>query len=233
MPNTPSFAKLALLAAIGVGISIAIGSAWPSMAGQREAPPSEIPELETDNPADANPTDVAQEPEAPLDPMQELDPEAPPIDPAESLETGSELDPTSDTEAAAEETIVDVATAAGSFGTLTQALEAADLVETLESDGPFTVFAPTDEAFEALPAGTLEELLLPENKEQLVQVLTYHVVPGAVQSSDLVDGDVMTVEGSAIAVSTGEQVTVNDAEVLQPDIDASNGVIHVIDAVLL
>ncbi|MEO1133436.1 MAG: fasciclin domain-containing protein [Cyanobacteria bacterium J06639_1] len=149
------------------------------------------------------------------------------------METGSDLAPAAETEASAEGTVVDVAIAAGSFSTLVQALEAANLVETLQGEGPFTVFAPTDEAFESLPEGTLENLLLPENQDQLVQVLTYHVVPGAVESGDLVDGDVATVEGGAIAVTTGEQVTVNDAEVLQPDISASNGVIHVIDAVLL
>ncbi|MEM6445068.1 MAG: fasciclin domain-containing protein [Cyanobacteria bacterium J06642_2] len=197
--KTSSFVRHTLLAAIGIGMSIALGSSLPSMAGQREAPPSEVPELDTDNSAD-----IAQSP-----------------------------DSTSESDTTAENTIVDVAIAAGSFNTLTQALEAADLVETLQSAGPFTVFAPTDEAFEALPEGTLEDLLLPENKEQLVQILTYHVVPGAVQSGDLVDGDVTTVEGSAIAVTTGDRVTINDAEVLQPDIDASNGVIHVIDAVLL
>lgn len=197
--KTSSLAKHALLAAIGLGMSVALGSSLPSLAGQREAPPSEVPELDADSSAD-----VAQSPDSP-----------------------------SESEATTENTIVDVAIAAGSFGTLAQALEAADLVETLQGDGPFTVFAPTDEAFAALPEGTLENLLLPENKEQLVQILTYHVVPGAVQSGDLVDGDVTTVEGSAIAVTLGDSVTINDAEVLQPDIIASNGVIHVIDAVLL
>ena len=131
------------------------------------------------------------------------------------------------------QTIVEIATSAGSFDTLTAALEAAGLVSTLEGDGPFTVFAPTDEAFAALPEGTLEELLKPENKDQLVEILTYHVVAGAVLSSDLEEGQVSTVEGSDVEIQLGEKVKVNDAQVVKADIQASNGVIHVIDKVIL
>lgn len=130
-------------------------------------------------------------------------------------------------------TVVDVASQAGSIATLLAALNAADLVTTLSGEGPFTVFAPTDEAFAALPAGVLDALLLPENKETLVQILTYHVVPGKVMSSMVMDGEVPTVEGRSVTLSTANGVTVNNANVVTTDIDASNGVIHVIDAVIL
>ncbi|MEZ5912910.1 MAG: fasciclin domain-containing protein [Paracoccaceae bacterium] len=130
--------------------------------------------------------------------------------------------------------IVDTAVAAGNFTTLAAALEAAGLVETLKGDGPFTVFAPTDDAFAALPAGTVEELLKPENKDQLVGVLTYHVVPGAVMSGDLTNGmTATTVNGADITIMTEGGVSVNGATVTAADISASNGVIHVIDAVIL
>ncbi len=130
--------------------------------------------------------------------------------------------------------IVDVAVGAGTFGTLAAALEAAGLVETLKGEGPFTVFAPTDEAFAALPEGLVEKLLLPENKDILVQILTYHVVSGAVFSADVPSGDVTTVEGSAITVNLTDGVVLNGtATVTAVDIEASNGVIHVIDQVIL
>jgi uncharacterized surface protein with fasciclin (FAS1) repeats len=134
---------------------------------------------------------------------------------------------------AEQQTVVDIAASAGSFNTLTSALKAAGLVEVLEGKGPFTVFAPTDEAFAALPQGTLEELLKPENKDKLVKILTYHVVPGAVMSTDLKAGEVATVEGSTVTIALGESVKVNEAGVVKADIKANNGVIHVIDKVLL
>ncbi len=131
-------------------------------------------------------------------------------------------------------TIVDTAAASESFEVLTAAIEAAGLVETLQAEGPFTVFAPTDEAFAALPEGTLEELLKPENQELLVKVLTYHVVPGSIMSTDLESGAVATVEGNSIAIELApEGVMVNQANVVQADVVASNGVIHVIDKVIL
>lgn len=130
-------------------------------------------------------------------------------------------------------TIVDVAVGAGNFSTLVAAVTAADLVETLSGEGPFTVFAPTDEAFAALPAGVLDALLLPENKALLAQILTYHVVSGKVMAADVTDGDVATVEGSTVALSTANGVTVNGANVISADVPASNGVIHAIDAVIL
>ena len=148
---------------------------------------------------------------------------------------GSDSEETMDT--AAEETtvgtIVDVAVGAGNFTTLVAAVTAADLVETLSGTGPFTVFAPTDEAFAALPAGVLDALLLPENKALLAQILTYHVVSGMVMAADVTDGDVATVEGSTIKLSTMGGVTVNGAKVVAADVAASNGVIHAIDAVIL
>jgi uncharacterized surface protein with fasciclin (FAS1) repeats len=131
--------------------------------------------------------------------------------------------------------IVDTAVAAGQFSTLAAALDAAGLVSTLKGDGPFTVFAPTDAAFAALPEGTVESLLKPENRDQLTSILTYHVVPGAVMSGDLSNGMMAdTVNGKPIEVSlTGGAAYINDAKVTSADIVASNGVIHVIDSVLI
>ena len=130
--------------------------------------------------------------------------------------------------------IVDTAVEAGTFETLVAAVTAADLVETLKSDGPFTVFAPTDEAFAALPEGTVESLLLPENKDQLIAILTYHVVPGKVMSTDLSDDmTAATVQGGEITIDLDNGVMVNDANVVTADISTSNGVIHVIDKVIL
>ena len=130
-------------------------------------------------------------------------------------------------------TIVDVASATDGFSTLVAAVTAADLAETLSGEGPFTVFAPTDEAFAALPEGVLDALLLPENKDVLAKILTYHVVAGQVLAADVTDGDVPTVEGQTVALSTADGVTVNGAKVIQADVMADNGVIHVIDAVIL
>ena len=131
--------------------------------------------------------------------------------------------------------IVDVAVTAGQFDTLAAALTAADLVDTLKSDGPFTVFAPTDEAFAALPEGTVKSLLEPENRDQLVAILTYHVVPGKVSAADVVGlSEATTVNGSTIAIKVADnKVRINDATVVATDIAASNGVIHVIDTVIL
>lgn len=130
-------------------------------------------------------------------------------------------------------TIVDVAAGNPDFETLVAAVTAADLVETLSGDGPFTVFAPTDDAFDALPEGLLDALLLPENKDALTSILTYHVVSGEVMAADVTAGDVATVEGSTIAITTDGGVMVNEANVVTTDVDASNGVIHVIDAVIV
>lgn len=130
--------------------------------------------------------------------------------------------------------IVDTAVQAGQFKTLATALEAAGLVDALKGEGPFTVFAPTDEAFSRLPQGALDDLLKPENKAALSGVLTYHVVSGKVLSTDLKEGNVITLDGGAVIVDfEGQGVKINDANVVQADITADNGVIHVIDKVLL
>lgn len=131
--------------------------------------------------------------------------------------------------------IVDTAVAAGNFKTLVAAVQAAGLVDTLKGTGPFTVFAPTDEAFAKLPAGTVDDLLKPENKDKLVAVLTYHVVPGKVMAADVAGKKTMakSVQGGEITVDGTNGVTVDGAKVIQADIVADNGVIHVIDAVIL
>jgi uncharacterized surface protein with fasciclin (FAS1) repeats len=132
--------------------------------------------------------------------------------------------------------LVETAVSNGSFKTLTAALQAAGLVETLKGKGPYTVFAPTDEAFKKLPAGTVESLLKPENKAQLAKVLTYHVVAGNVMSGDLKGKttNAKTVEGSAVRIdASGNTVKVDDAVVTKADVNASNGVIHVIDSVIM
>lgn len=131
--------------------------------------------------------------------------------------------------------IVDTAVSAGQFTTLAAALEAAGLIDTLKGDGPFTVFAPTDAAFAKLPEGTVESLLKPENRDQLVAILTYHVVAGKVEAADVVKLDqAMTVNGADVTITVADSgVRVDDANVIKTDIGASNGVIHVIDSVIL
>ena len=130
--------------------------------------------------------------------------------------------------------IVAVASSAGSFKTLVAAVKAAGLVETLQGKGPFTVFAPTDEAFAKLPPGTVEDLLKPENKDKLVAILTYHVVPGKVMAADVKTMMAKTVNGKELSIKVDDgKVTVNDANVIKTDVAASNGVIHVIDTVIL
>jgi len=130
--------------------------------------------------------------------------------------------------------IVAVASGAGSFNTLVAAVKAADLVETLQGKGPFTVFAPTDEAFAKLPAGTVENLLKPENKEKLVAILTYHVVPGKVMAADVKTMMAKTVNGQELSIKAAYgKVMINEAKVVKTDVAASNGVIHVIDTVIL
>ena len=131
--------------------------------------------------------------------------------------------------------IVDTAVSAGQFQTLAAALDAAGLIDTLKGDGPFTVFAPTDEAFAKLPAGTVETLLQPDNREQLIAILTYHVVAGKVEAADVVKLDqATTVNGADVTITVADSgVQVDSANVIATDIGASNGVIHVIDAVIL
>ncbi len=135
----------------------------------------------------------------------------------------------------ASKNIVETAVSAGQFTTLAAALDAAGLVETLEGEGPFTVFAPTDAAFAKLPEGTIETLLKPENRDQLVAILTYHVVPGKVKAAQVVGLDkAKTVNGAEVKITVADNgVRVDDANVVKTDIAASNGVIHVIDTVIL
>ena len=130
--------------------------------------------------------------------------------------------------------IVDTAVAAGNFTTLATALTTAGLLETLKGPGPFTVFAPTDAAFAALPAGTVEDLLKPENKDKLIKILTYHVVPGKVMAADLTEGmKAKTVEGGEVTITLEGGPKVDGAVISSADIAASNGVIHVIDSVIM
>jgi uncharacterized surface protein with fasciclin (FAS1) repeats len=197
----------------------------PSMDAMEEE--MAVPEAEADM---VVPTEAVEMPEAeaPVEAEASIESETP-------VEAEAPTPETSDEVAAVEGTIVDVAAANGAFDTLVAALTEAELTEVLAGEGPFTVFAPTDEAFAALPEGTLEQLLLPENREILIQILTYHVIPGTVTSDQLESGEVATVEGSSVNVMVDEQeaVTVNEANVVQADILATNGVIHVIDRVIV
>jgi len=130
--------------------------------------------------------------------------------------------------------IIDTALSAGNFSTLAAALGAAGLIETLKGDGPFTVFAPTDEAFSKIPPETLSELLQPENKEKLIATLTYHVVSGRVTADEVADlQSAPSLQGQTLKISTKDGIKINDAKVLTPDVQATNGVIHIIDAVLI
>ena len=156
-------------------------------------------------------------------------------DAADTTAAAATTDAAAETTMAAEEPgdIVEVASSTEGFSTLVAAVQAAGLVETLQGPGPFTVFAPTDEAFAALPEGVLDALLLPENQDVLTQILTYHVLAGEVLAADVTAGEVETVQGDPITITTDGGVMVNDANVVATDVMASNGVIHVIDAVLL
>ena len=130
-------------------------------------------------------------------------------------------------------TIVEVAAANPVLKNMTAAIQAGGLTATLEGQGPFTVFAPTDQAFSTVPAATRQQLLQPQNRKTLTRILSYHVVPGDLSSGQLNPGAVKTLEGQTLTVRTGSQVTVNNAKVTQPDIQASNGVIHVIDRIIV
>ena len=160
-------------------------------------------------------------------------------DATSSVEPASSSDAMAETSASAPMTIAEIAGTTEGFSTLAAAVEAADLGGTLAGEGPYTVFAPTDEAFAALPEGTLEDLLKPANQDQLSAILAYHVVAGEVMSSDLTSGDVPTVNGADVTVKVADgTVTIVDgqgdvARVVMADIPASNGVVHVIDTVLL
>jgi uncharacterized surface protein with fasciclin (FAS1) repeats len=204
---------------------------------------STVPTTPTDTTVPTTPTE-AVDPTTPTTPTEAVDPTTPTtpteaVDPTTPTTPTEAVDPTTPTDSGVSETksIVETAKSAGSFTTLVKALEAAGLVETLEGKGPFTVFAPTDEAFAALPKETLEKLLMPENKEQLIKVLTYHVVSGTISFKDITskqEGQVPTVEGNPLdIVASSEEIMVNDAKVIQPDVSATNGSIQVVDKVIL
>jgi uncharacterized surface protein with fasciclin (FAS1) repeats len=214
-------ATVAAIAAVGAAIAL------PLSAQTTPVEPAVKPEMAAPKPAVAPavsaPAVEAPTVEAPTVSAPTVEAPAMPVAPAPATAT-----------AAAQGTIVDVAAASDTFKTLVAALTEAELTEVLKGEGPFTVFAPTDAAFAALPEGTIETLLLPENRDTLVKILTYHVVPGSITSDQIAAGDVTTVEGSAATVAvTDNKVTVEGASVVQADILASNGVIHAIDQVIM
>ncbi|WP_250122620.1 fasciclin domain-containing protein [Chroococcidiopsis sp. CCMEE 29] len=209
---------------VGVaGVSILLG--LPVGAQQQGGALNPRPSI-FDEPTYSRPRPTETAPAAPTTPPTETAPAAPTTpSPAPEGATGT----------TSSDNLVTLAASNDSFKTLTAALKAAGLTETLSGEGPFTVFAPTDAAFAALPQDALQELLKPENKDILVKILTYHVVPGRVTSTDLKSGEVKTVEGDPVNVKVDPTagVTVNEAKVVQPDIQASNGVIHAIDKLIL
>ena len=163
----------------------------------------------------------------------EIPPSVPPVIPAPGR-VPVETTPSTGTEQTSEQNLVQIAEANGSFNTLVDALKAAGLAEALQGEGPFTVFAPTDEAFGKLPQDAVKELLQPKNKEVLVKILRYHVVPQEVLSKDLKSGEVKSLDGTPISVKVEPRgVMVNDANVTTADVKGSNGVIHIIDNVIL
>lgn len=154
--------------------------------------------------------------------------------PAETAAETAMSSPMASASAMADGTVVEVAAGNPDFSTLVAAVQAADLTETLNAEGPYTVFAPTNEAFEALPAGTVEKLLKPANKDELTKILTYHVIAGEeIMAADITAGKVATVEGQKLDITTDDGVQVNGVTVVTADVDASNGVIHAIDGVLI
>lgn len=227
---------VSLVAMVGASTLISFPAGAQSSGGATNPKPSIFDEppynrSRTTAPTpEASPTTPSPEPSpeaSPTTPTPAPSPEASPTTPAPAPEGATEP---------SNQNVVALAASNDSFKTLTAALKAAGLTETLSATGPFTVFAPTDAAFAALPQDALQELLKPENKDILVKILSYHVIPGNVTSGDIKPGDVKTVEGGALKVqvdSAKKGVTVNDANVVQPDIKASNGVIHAIDKVML
>lgn len=188
-----------------------------------------VPVLAQDNPVEdpVNGMPTPTEETIPL-PTEETMPDSPDL----PVEDGEMSEPAAEAELG---NLVEQATSSEQFQTLTKAIEAAGIEEILAQEGPYTVFAPTDEAFAELPPETLEQLLLPENREVLGQLLSYHVVPGAITSSEIQSGDVETLAGAPVFIEVSEEgmVTVNNATVTQADIPASNGVIHAVDRIVL
>lgn len=212
-----------LVSLVGMlGASILIG--YPAGAQQSGGATNPRPSIFNEPPYNRSrtPAPAPTKPTTPSEPSPQTEPTTPAPSPGASQPSN--------------ENVVALAAANDSFRTLTAALKAAGLTETLSGKGPFTVFAPTDAAFAALPQDALQELLKPENKDILVKILSYHVVPGNVTSGDLKSGEVKSVEGGAVnvQVDSAKGVTLNnEAKVVQPDIKASNGVIHAIDKVML
>lgn len=212
----------------------------PALSTPTLSTPSTNPTVQTQSPTEVQAPAEAQAPaeveapaeaQAPAETQSPTEAQAPAETPAPVERTQT---PTAPNVAAASGTIFDVASSSNTFTTLVSALTEAELAEVLKGAGPFTVFAPTDAAFAELPAGTVEELLKPENRETLVKILKYHVVSGAYPSSSLAAGQVTTIEGQPVTVAISEgKVTVNDSTVIQSDITATNGVIHAIDRVML
>lgn len=225
--NAFLLAGFASVGALTATASFAKELAQPSVSVSEVTAPEALSPEET---AEV-PTEVPAE--VPAEVLIEEDPSS--ITPETPLSTEPEVEP----EAAAPidtttMTVVEVAGSSDAFEVLTLAIETAELSDELSAEGPFTVFAPTDEAFAALPEGMLESLLMPENKDLLVQILTYHVLPEPVFSEEIIEGDVATLEGSDITFTAmDETIQVNDATVLLADVEASNGIIHVIDQVIL
>ncbi len=213
-----------LMGMVGVSILISFPSGAQQSGGGATNP---RPSIFNEPPYNRSRTGTPPE-AAPTPPSTQPAPETPPTTPTAP-------NPPEGATGSSSENVVALAASNNSFKTLTAALKAAGLTETLSGAGPFTVFAPTDAAFAALPQDALQELLKPENKDILVKILSYHVVPGKVTSGDLKSGEVKTVEGGALKVQAdpAQGVMVNDAKVVQPDLQAGNGVIHAIDKVML
>lgn len=217
---------------IGSGIAASLLSGFASFAPL--APYRAVAEPGT-SPAQPAKPDMLQPgkvaPAAPGAPVKPTNPDIGPTSPPEALSRPAKT--VAPATAAKPKTIVDIA-GGENFTTLATALKAAGLVDALANDGPFTVFAPTNAAFAALPEGLLDKLLLPENKSTLIQLLSYHVVPGTVMAKDLKNGPVKTTEGSAVTVKLNAgKVMVNEAKVTTADVKAANGVVHVVDQVIL
>ncbi len=247
--NRPATVKRALgvIGAFAAGVAIVLPVAAQGKPQSETLPPNTVA------PAPNNAADVAPSPNdagrasevpTPVNPVNPVNPGAamqspPPVNsgqstPAPSANSNSSTTTPAPSVATTSGTIADIASASSSFQTLFKALNETELTQVLQGQGPFTVFAPTDEAFAALPAGTVDELLKPENRAALIQLLKYHVVAGAYPSSSLAAGQIPTEAGGSVTVSVNNgQVMVNDAHVIQPDITATNGVIHAIDRVML
>lgn len=202
-----------------------MGNIAPAIAGITDSHDDINPEFSTENIDDITDTINADVEPDQLPDAIDTGVEGLPNDVTETLEA-EEISTDS-------ETIVDVATSTETFTTLVSALSETELVDVLQGDGPFTVFAPTDEAFEALPEGTLDALMAPENRDVLVSLLSYHVVAAELPVEQLETGFVESVQGTPLQVEVGEDVTVNGVKIIDDEIDASNGVIHAVEQVIL